>query len=249
MTLTTLKKFCAAALGKATGDLTIDSVDMFLQAANSVRKEAELLKDFEFARVQGTLSIDGTTGAAFSSLANVVGHARATTLKSVTNVQRARLDGSYIPLDFTRADIAVERERGELELSDNFWPSHRYPSDADFLSQGSNSAIVQRGTSLYVYPSGLVVAGSPLGVTVQGYAFFEEYDADDLSIENVDPFVEHGHNWLKWAILVDLNYLFQKFVPRQEGVLSPPEKVRDLAWQKFVLWDDYLVDPNTTRSR
>ena len=170
-------------------------------------------------------------------------------IKSITAIERARADGSYIPLDFTSNDSAIERERSELELSDDMWPSVRYPSDAQYLARGSTSTIIQRNGSLYVYPFSNVTT-TPLSVRLLGYAWLADYTASDLlSTTEKDFFLSKGSRYMQWAIVCELNYIFQRFVPRQEGVLAPPEKAREEAWRDFVLWDEYLVDPNSTVSR
>ena len=129
------------------------------------------------------------------------------------------------------------------------WPSVRYPSDAQYLARGSTSTIIQRNGSLYVYPFSNVTT-TPLSVRLLGYAWLADYTASDLlSTTEKDFFLSKGSRYMQWAIVCELNYIFQRFVPRQEGVLAPPEKAREEAWRDFVLWDEYLVDPNSTVSR
>ncbi len=249
MTLSNLKKVCAAYLGKATADLTIDSVDMFLIAANNVRRNAELLHDFEYARVTATLDIDGAAGGLLSAAVIQGSFTRWNGIKSITAVERGRSDGSYIPLDFTSYDSAVERERTELELSSDLWPSARYPSDAQYLARGSTSSIVQRNGALYIYPAG-PATNPDLSVLISGYAWLDDYVTADLSaITELDFMLEFGSRYMMWAIICELNHIFMRFVPRQEGVLAPPEKAREEAWRDLVMWDEYLVDPAATVSR
>jgi hypothetical protein len=64
-----------------------------------------------------------------------------------------------------------------------------------------------------------------------------------------DFFLLYGASYLQWEIIIELNYFFKTFVPRQEGNLASPEKQRDAAWQAFLEWDSYLVDSNISRYR
>lgn len=319
---------------------------MFLLSANNVRKNAEQLHDFEYARVVATLDIDGANGGALedaiiegevtvpgsmivtdggtptspdakgtyvlqdallngfrhyvredglfeimhystswyvrkidpesslfwslgssdpSPVGSYLGAGSATGeaivaagatdrlmwggLRAITAIERARADGSYIPLDFTSAGAAIERERSELEVSSDFASSVRYPSDAEYLNRGSTSTLIQRNGKVYVYPFSSFTP-TPLTVRVSGYAWLADYTTADLSeTYPVDFFLSHGSRYMQWAIICEMNYIFQRFVPRQEGVLAPPEKARDEAWRDLVQWDTYIVDPNSTHSR
>lgn len=351
MTLSQLKAVCAAYHDKTAADLTVNSVDLFLVAANNVRRSAELRHNFELSRVSATLSIDGVEGGALSDAAitNAVGdtctvtgtlspaitgtytrmagvsvNGKAVFLKSsgtvgilfayatgwalsaslttlmadvltgpsnswtltstsvnpagtytlqgtntgtpvITNsgtedfasikeviaVQRTRPDGTLVPLDFTRADIPIERDRYELELSDDFWPAARYPSDAQILSRGSTSTVYQRGRKLFLYPAD-TTSTEDLEVTLECYALLNDYVAADLNDSTPsDFFVEFGAAFLQWSIILELNHYFHTFVPRQEGVLPPgsPQALAEQGWQDLLLWDSFMVDANSTRSR
>lgn len=62
MNLYTLKAIVAGYHKKVAADLTINSVDLFLVAANNALRNAQLLHNFELSRVTATLAIDGTNG-------------------------------------------------------------------------------------------------------------------------------------------------------------------------------------------
>jgi len=345
MILSTLKKVCAAYHQVATATLTVDGVDLFLIAANNARGNAELLHNFELARVQASLSIDGETGADLSTAVflntknsvivsgtlspdatgtyNLIGNfsgypcyykespvayflyynpgnsryvinpilsittlaagwlpatalttpigsfvgtgafsgftGTATTayggsqawssIKEVIAVQRTNVDGILVPLDFTRADIAIERDRYELEMSEEYEPYRRYPSDAALLQRGTNGTIVQRGTKLHVYPINAITS-TPLQVTLEAYGLLADYTATSLTdVVATDFFLQYGANFLQWSIICELNFLFRTFVTRQEGNVTSPEKEREKAWRELLLWDTYKVDSNATRSR
>ncbi len=54
-----------------------------------------------------------------------------------------------------------------------------------------------------------------------------------------DWFVEQGFEYLLWSAVVDCNMFARQFVPRETGYLSPPEKMRDEAFQRLVDWDNF----------
>lgn len=170
-------------------------------------------------------------------------------VREVVAVQRTNSDGTLSPLDFTRADIPIERDRYKIELSDNYDLEYRYPSDARFLSRGTDGSIIQRKQTLYIYPVPATSVDS-LHCTLEGYGWLNDYTAANLTdVAATDFIVEHGFQWLQWAIICELNFFYKTFVPRQEGNLSPPEQARETAWHNLMTWDAYLVDSNSSRPR
>lgn len=245
MTLATLKSVCATYHAKTTGDLTVDSVDLFLVAANNARRNAELLHNFEDARVQATLVIDGVTGGALTAAVfDYGGDAMFSGIKEIVGIGRVSDGGSVVPLDFANPSVLAERDRTEIELSADYWFGNRYPSDRDLQVRGSSSSLIQRGDSIFVYPASNATS-TPLSVTIEGYGWLKDY----ATTADTDFFVQYGHRFLQWSIINELNYLFKTFVPRTEGNLSAPEKERDMAWRDLLLWDTYKVNSNMTRSR
>lgn len=172
------------------------------------------------------------------------------TIREVLAVTRQRPDGTYIPLDFARADIPIERDRTELEFSDNLFPYLRYPSDAQINARGTNSSIIQRGNSLFIYPRYTAGVTTPFACRLECFGWLKELTSDNYSDTSpANFFLDYGFTWLQWYTIVDLNYIFKTFVPRTEGNMSTPEAARDNAWAKMLLFDNYRVDSNTTRSR
>jgi hypothetical protein len=250
MTLTELRNTCAAYHQKRVNDLTKNTVDLFLLAANNARKNAEKLHSFEWNRCTASLSIDGVTGGA---LATAVLDPPATfqKIKEVVNVSILR-NNVYVPIEFTRSDIEIERERSEQQLNNEYWYAGRYPSDAQFDLMSADRVIVQRAQSLYIFPRVVVATTpNPLSVSMECYGYLNNYTAanyDDTAPS--DWFLDQGDNYLQWAIIDDLNYIFQTFVPRQEGnVIPSPKDKRDEAWRDMLLWDGYMVDSHVTRPK
>lgn len=195
----------------------------------------------------GTYAANNTTGTA--TVANS-GTASFSGLKEIIAVSRQRPDGTYIPLDFARADIPIERDRTELEFEDSLFPYVRYPSDADIRTGGSSSSIVQRGSKLEIYPHFNDDTATPLSCRLEAIGWLPDYTASSLLVSTApDYFFEHGAQYLQWAVIIELNQYFKTFVPRQEGNLGEPATKMADAWRDFLIWDSYMVDSNTTRSR
>lgn len=250
MNLAQLKATCAAYHQKTTDELTINSVDLFLVAANNARRKAEQLQSFEYMRCTATLNIDGVSGGQFADA--TIDQAAFVKLKEVVAVSIQR-NGVYFPVDFTRADIELERERSAAELNNDFWDA-RYPSDSQFAVLQNCKTIVQRAQALYLFPrvaTLAVGATNPLPVAVEGFGFLKDYISSDLNTSTpTDFFIENGFEFMQWATIKELNYLFQTFVPRQEGnVIPDPKAERDEAWRDLLLWDAYIVDSHITRPK
>lgn len=250
MNLATLKATVAAYHQKTVAQLTPETTDLFLVAANNARKNAEKLHNFEDCRCTATLAVAGVTGGALED-AEITPEDTFSGIKEILAISGLRSGTDFVPLDFTTPDISIERDRYELELSDNFWPVNRYPSDAQLLNRTGNAALVQRAGSLYFFPRVVASTDPPLTVYIEGYGWLNDYTDTDLvpSAATPDFLVENGFSYLQWAIIIELNYIFQTFVPRQEGNVGSPDKMLQEAWRDLMLWDDYKVISHSTRSR
>lgn len=343
-----LKNIVAAYLNKAAADLTINGVDLFLDAANNASMWAQQNHNFEFTRVRASIFVDGVLGTPLAQAIidddtleqvtvtgtlspNVVGNwvengmwgnytlyvfpnANAPTtylyystnyskwvvsttltnaaltnywsqnsastsalgvytahgtntgaltvahaefsswngIKEIKGILRQNANGTYVPIDFARADIPIERDRTVRELSDNFWPWNRCPSDADILNIRGDATVIQRRQSLFIYPTpvGVVPSTTPIPFILEAYAWLAPYTSLGLTgAADPDFLWTYGAEWLKWKIVHELNYIFKFFVPRTEGNLPSPTDMAQSAWQNLVDWDAYMVDSNTTRSR
>lgn len=180
----------------------------------------------------------GATGTATVALST----SRFSGIREIVALTQTNSLGYRYPVPFAREDVMLDADRDVNALDWELAPSVRYPGDADFIATRSAYSIVQRGTTLYAYP-GATATTSPYSVGLVGYGWLSDYVAADLlATEPSDFFVQYGSAFLQWSCICELNYLFQKFVPRQEGVLAPPEKARDTAWQELLLWDSYMID-------
>lgn len=253
MNLVQLKAIVAALHQRDPEDLTKGPVDLFLVAANNARKKAEKLHDFNEARCTAVLDIDGVDGGDLAD-AVIAPTGKFSSVKTILNLSGLRSGGEFVPLDFTDPETFQERDRYELELSNEFWPQNRYPSDAQTLNRLGNASLVLRARTIYRFPQvvGNVEGTTPLTVYIEGYGWLNDYTNTQLDQEDAvaqDFLLEHGFEFLQWEIALELNYIYHTFVFRQEGNAGSPEKKRDEAWRDLLIWDSNLVDPNSTRSR
>lgn len=93
------------------------------------------------------------------------------------------------------------------------------------LSGNSNAEVVGTRTR-FITPYVNMNGGTPAAVR-------EEY---------TDWFTTAGHEYLMWSIVCELNHRFSTFVPRADGYVAPPEKLRDQAMQALLLWDDGMME-------
>jgi hypothetical protein len=251
MNLATLMGVCAAYHEKEVADLTKGTVNLFLVAANNSRKKAEKLHDFELAKCTAQLNIDGVNGGDLRTATLPDGFS---SIKSVLDVSGLLWGGTFVPFDFTSAEISIERDRNELDTGMGIY-DNRYPSDAQFEAGTGRATLVQRGNFLFRFPrANTVIDGeiNPLVAYLECNGWLADYtqaDVDDPDAAPKDFLLDVGFEYLQWCIIIELNKLFKTFVPRQEGNLSEPEDMRKQAWADLLLWDSYLIPPSATTPR
>lgn len=242
---------CAAYHNVERSDLIKESVDLGVIAANNAKKKAQKLNDFVLTRCTATLDIDGVNGGDLAT-ATITPAGVFSGIKTIVAVSGLRSGGDFIPLDFTSAEVSIERDRTEIELGMSGFRATRYPSDAQFEAYIGFQGIVQRGNFLYRFPRILTGTDGPLTVYAECYGWLKDYTKEQAATPNAAPqdfFLDHGFEYLQWAIIIELNYLFKTFVPRQEGNLTSPDRMLEQAWRDLLLWDSYLIPPNATTPR
>lgn len=257
MNLAVLKATVASYHEKVVADLTRNGVDLFVVAANNARKNGEKLHTFEGTRCIAELTIDGALGGKLSE-AVISPQGEFQRIKEILGASILRQSGVWEPIDFSRADIEKERERSARELDNSVWPMNRYPSDSEFQWARGFNKLVQRGNSLFIFPEVSNCCDSSqsscceIKVRLECNGFLADYTVEtlDTNFEEFDIFLQHGDTYLMWSCIHELNYIFQTFVPRQEGnVIPSPKDMRDEAWRDFLLWDTYQVDSHITRTK
>ena len=241
-----LKTVCAAILERPVADFTTsDAVDLFLLAADNARRSAETQHNFEFCRITGKLSVDGVNGGKFTDITDVVGAATGG-LRELTAVKSSTISGSQADVGFSRPEVAQESDRDVMLVQTQYDYNERYRPD---WGSYRTARLIERGGGLYIYPPSLNLT-TPLSLIVEGYGWLPDYTAlGAIGTAPQDYFVSKGFAYMQWAIVCELNYIWQKFVPRQEGNLTAPEKNRDMELQRLITDDSYSIDANSAYDR
>lgn len=236
-----IKTAVANYFEKSLAELTVLGQDLFLFAANQVRRQAEMLHDFEFQRKVVTVSVNGVTGGSLSS-AVLYGTSTACDIKSVIDCGLFDSEYNFRPVEWTTVAEGLERQRG-----DNRMISPRYPTDDWFVSQPNAIGRFEfAGDTVYRFPRD---ASNSFTLGMEVYAFQTDWAAGDLSAPTTDTWTKYASQYIQWASIVQINHLFKSFVFRQEGNLQPPDKMAEAGLSAFVEWDAYRLEQNRRHNR
>jgi hypothetical protein len=122
MTLFQLRSVIAGYLQKSVLELTVNGVDLSLMALNQVRRDAEMLHDFEFSRRHVTVTIDAVGGGTLED--PVLEGQPSCEVKSVIECGIYDDDFNVMPVEWTTIAESLERQR---QIKPGFGP--RYPAD------------------------------------------------------------------------------------------------------------------------
>lgn len=136
---------------KAVADFTVDSQDLFLFAVNQVRRDAELLHDFEFSRKLVDLTVDGVTGGSLDDV--TLDSVRADTLNVAGTLSSAGT-GTYYRVNFGLTSYPVYIQLGSdssnsyilaYDTDNSRWQLEKFPGfggvEADFYTLAGTSPI------------------------------------------------------------------------------------------------------------
>lgn len=234
MTLLEIKRMVASYLDIDVGDLYRNGTDMCLNTINQVRRQAELLNDFEFSRKLVTVSVDGVTGG---SLDDAVIYGTATAAKVKTVIEMGFFDdaGNLRPTDWTTVAASLERQRQTTMLYPN-----RYPTDGEVQSAASETPyrLTLSNRTIYLFPKNSELTAD-LTVGIEAYTFHSGWTVMDSTS---DDWTVYGEQYLLWGTVVQLNYRFKEFVPRQEGNLAAPVDLMNAGLEALKQWDLFTFE-------
>lgn len=149
-------------------------------------------------------------------------------VKSIHQAYVKGSDGKLTPI-FVRD----RRSQANLKLRERSLQTvDRYPDDNKFETTGDARQVVIGNSSVTVYPA----PANDVNLVLDANRWMPVYEHDDYS----DFFTEFGTDFMIWQSVIMLNYKYQKFVPRTEGSLYPPEKLRDEALLTLLQWDNFV---------
>lgn len=242
MNLLEIKTAVANYFGKALADLTVLSQDLFLVAANQVRRQAELQHDFEFTRKLVTVTVNGVTGGSLDD-AVLYGTATDVDIKSIIDVGLFDNDTNLRPVEWTTVAESLERQRQE-----NPHTAPRYPTDNWYQSGPNGQARFDfTGSTVYRFPKD---SSNNFTLGMEVYTFHTDWVAGDLGGTPVtDTWTKYAAQFIQWGVIVHLNHLYKEFVARTEGNLPPPSQLRDEALAAFIAWDSGRYEQNRRHGR
>lgn len=216
---------------------TVGDVDLLLLALNNVRTEAEQLRDFELSKCDVDVAVDGYLGG---SLDEGVLHGTdvPVTIKSVIDGGWRQDSGLLVPVSVMSRDHFLQEQRRIMEQGWSDGPDERYRGDAP--SSGPISSpltVLLNGNDIGLNPS-KTTSGTVYNIELSVYRWLGPYDNDDDS----DFMTDFCQNYMLWAGIVECNHLVKQFVPRQEGNLPPPDKLKERAWAAVEKWDDFIQE-------
>jgi hypothetical protein len=201
-----------------------------LISLNNARKTAERIHDFLCADDRAVLSVSSAGSNLSGALKWVPGGTPVDAI-SVKSIKGGWLSDSSGNPSVAVNVISSSRMWTEMNEQRSAGSIDRYPSDP-----------VEDGMiyESYLYFLGEVVGLHPVptdttDVILDISKWMDDYVADG----DTDWFTIHASDYLMWAGIVEVNHIFQTFVPRQEGSLAPPTASRDRALQQLIAFDSY----------
>lgn len=202
-------------------------------AANRARRQVEQGYNLEFSRALVELELDGVTGGSLDDavLYGSEDPEETVKVKSVLEVGLFDENGNLRPIEWTTVAASLEVQR---KMKPGFYP--RYPTDGQVIpGLCGNQRITFANNKAFVFPK---QAGLTLTIGMEVYTYAEDWAAAALEpTPTEDIWTTNAADYLLWATVVQLNYRFKEFVPRQEGNMATPESMRDAALQRFLEWD------------
>jgi len=205
---------------------------IIVQAINAARKWAERDHDFDCNR-QTVIGVVPANGGLLWKAALVDKYDAEVThkLKVVENVYLS-YSGGDVPIKFIRKKGVAQ---DVLET-----PSYGYDEDGSDLRDAN-----EYGRTMAYFHGGrmFLIPGNSenVNVSIDGVVWSADY-ADG---EEEDWFLEHGHDFLFWRSIVELNHITKQFVYRQEGNVMPPESLAKEAYLTLVQLDSYMIEGNS----
>lgn len=232
MTLLEIEKAAAALLSDGdlavtTADFTVGGFDLGLSLLNQIRRQAELLHDFNFNRKLVTVTVNSITGGSLDS-AVLYGTATAADIKTIINVGQFDTNGNLIPVDWGTTESSLSRQ-----IEDNPWGGGiRYPTDGQVAAYpNGRRRFTITNNAIYFWPK--TETSENLTIGLEAYIF----QVDWAATTETDVWTTKGSAYLMYSLIVQLNNRFKFYVPRTEGNLAPPQTLANEALASLLAWD------------
>lgn len=223
------------AAAAVTPDTTLEP--LIEQAINAARKWAERDHDFDWLRT-GVIGTVPGTGAGldwFEPLPTAADSEVDHTLKIIEDVFLWSATGD--------APIRHTNRRQQAQRVKDLPSPHYLTEDISYTDSnyGNRAIAVLHGSKLFLDPH----STNDVVVRLDGVRWADDYSTD----ADEDWFLKHGHDFLFWQALVEVNHVTKIFVYRQEGNVMPPEKMAAAAYETLKRLDDYIYEGNNNYDR
>ena len=230
-----IKQVIEDYLQVGTTDTSPNGVDLTLRAVNNARKHAERLHDFNASIVTVSLSVDPTNGGSILAATKEFGSSDLPATVDIKNIRKVRVDVANSNVSkvirFMSHGEYMSTLLEKREANSSGW-DYRYPgSSNDDNVSGVRTIATIHGDLIFLQPT----PDTATTIYIDGHAWHPDYTANG----DEDFFTKHGADYLIWAGVVELNHLLKTLVPRQEGNLSPPERLKQDALKALILMDDH----------
>lgn len=179
-TLLEIKTLAASYLDLAPSDFTVNGMDLFLAAANQVRKTAELEHDFEFNRKSVTVTVNGTTGGNLELARDADNN--LVDVKTVIEVGLLDQNRNLIPVGWTTVAESLEGQRQDNPgFRDRLW---RTDDPGDWRPVGRNRFTFS-GKSIRRWPMEEETAATNYAVWLEAYCFTADWLDNALASEKI----------------------------------------------------------------
>lgn len=179
-TLLEIKTLAASYLDRSPSDFTINGQDMWLLAANQVRKSAELEHDFEFNRKLVTVTVNGTTGGDLG--AAVDADSGPVTVKTVLEAGLLDEQNNLIPVEWTTVAESLERQRGEERYCYPRYPSDNWKGDVPY---NGLSRFTFSGNQIRRWPKTTDSSSQDFNLWLEVYSFDSDWTTANLASDTL----------------------------------------------------------------
>lgn len=216
------------------------TVDIFMPAANNAKRYAQNRFDWNFEEAQ--VYVETVQGKGTWHKAMLASDDTEVTVKQPQTFYYANADNQLVPLYHHSKKHQAVRTKERL-YSDNYLLDRRYPDDQEaHYGQAINKPHYANTYEVYVH--GQVFQLQPVPednprIYMDAHLYLDDY----TSYEDTDElFLEKGVEYMQWATIVEMNHIFQTFIPQQEGNISPPTRMRDNALEALLEWNSFIVE-------
>jgi hypothetical protein len=182
----------AAYLQKSVQDLVINGADLSILALNNVRRQAEMLHDFEFSRKHVTVTVNRMSGGTLRD--SIQEGSPSVEVKSVIEVGIYDDNFNLQPVEWTTVSESIERTR---QVQPRLLP--RYPTDSSAALYHQNMGLPRIafiGDDIWCVPTGNL--DEDFDLEIEAYTFQQDWvnNSDSITVSGLtNPTQANGSYW------------------------------------------------------